>query len=1597
MRYVIEQHKKRPVIYPQPPQTTEREITKADGSVETVQEYDYGEKLIYESKVKELIKKDMKIDSDLEAMYSVVWGQCTQGMQASIKTQETYDNIKSTMNTIELLKIIKKICYNFQEVKYSPASVHTIIDRFINCKQKEEESNQTYLQRYNNAVTALETNGITVLASEVIAKQEHKDYDSKGTEEQEELKEEAAQRFFAYGYLKGMDKARYGSIKEELHNEYLKGQKNYPKTITDAYQLQQNYWIKKRPSKDQHAGSATNFMNRNARTKDNKDIECWTCGEKGHISPNCPNKNKDKNNDKNEGPNSAVTNVQHNNSDENKNKSSEGKGANHFQVSTFNFLQVNNTSAYIDSKIEGHKQPNYNHVMKAYQEYKCAMSNNGDDTNPKTLREWMLLDSQSTIDIFCNEDLLTKIHWKENGIALYTNAGNINVNRQGYLEGYGWVWFDNRAITNILCMNNVKKRFKITYNSEQDDIFHVHKEDRIIDFVSSDNGLYYHNTKNRQMTMVNTIAKNKENYTQQQIKRADEVQKLYKMTAHPTMENLIKMLEEGHMRNCTLTRQDVLNSFDIYGKELHGLKGKTQRQKPPALRIEYTPVPTKILQLYQNVVLAIDLFFVNNLPFLHTVSEYIKFHTTEHMITRDGDTIMQGLEKAIAVYNRRGFKIDTITADPEFDKLQIQLETKFGVKYEQNGSGDHVPLIENANKTIKQRIRSVWSTLPYREHMPRLITQELVGFATVWVNTNIPKNGISKTMSPREIMTGVKMDYKKHCKAPFGCYAQVYQGTDNSMTERTVAAICLGPTFNQSGSYKFMKLESGRMIKKTQFVELPMPDDVILHVMNMGKKQRGPRGLIFKNKQGAITEQYTTEIAGVYSDVTGVDEGNNDMNNNIILDNDIPLEDTYQDIQENNFDQDIYSEFTDEYDADREEINAQYDTEVPPQDKQIIDLTDLSDDEGDEEEEIKYVKQEEDLPSDIEKQVRAMEEMLENEIKEIGDTQNENHDIEEEKEQIEEPDIESLTEEINAIDETYTTRYGRESRAAPSYVPEIGGKKYAYNHAQLAAYLMQQLSLKEGLKKFGDKGDKAAYAEMEQLHLRTTFKPVLPSDLTQEKKKEVLEGIMLLKEKKDGTIKGRNVADGRRQREFIDKHEAASPTAKLESILITSVIDAKEERDVVTIDIPNAFIQTKVENDEDKVIMRMRGRLAEYLVMIAPEIYSPYVMMENGKKVLYCEAQNAVYGTLKAALLFYKKLVKDLQEYGFELNPYDICVLNKMVKGKQQTVIFHVDDMKASHVDAEVNTDLIEYLRSKYEVDMDGLPKLKAKRGKEHEFLGMTLDFNCKGKVMVKMTEYVKEMLQEFQPYIKTKTAKTPAADWLFQTRECNKISEEKAIIFHTMVAKGLFLCKRARPDIHTAIAFLSTRVREPDEDDWKKLIRMMQYLNGTRELYLTLSADDTNILKWFIDASYAIHPDMKGHTGAVFTMGEGGIMNKSIKQKINTRSSSESELISTYDIMPDALWTKYFIEAQGYTNMRTILGRDNQATILWETNGILSSTKRTKHINVRFFFVKDYVERGEVSLEYVPTDKMWADLHTKPLQGSKFEQFRKIVLNLSK
>jgi hypothetical protein len=456
------------------------------------------------------------------------------------------------------------------------------------------------------------------------------------------------------------------------------------------------------------------------------------------------------------------------------------------------------------------------------------------------------------------------------------------------------------------------------------------------------------------------------------------------------------------------------------------------------------------------------------------------------------------------------------------------------------------------------------------------------------------------------------------------------------------------------------------------------------------------------------------------------------------------------------------------------------------------------------------------------------------------------------------------------------------------------------------------------------------------------------------------------------------------------KDETTSPTVMNENVFITACIDAHEERDVATVDVPGAFLHTHVDPEDDTVHMILQGVLAELMVKVDPKLYRKYVIYDSkGRMILYVEMQKALYGMLKSALLFYKKLVGDLEGAGFKLNPYDPCVANKIVNGTQMTVIWHVDDLKISHKNPEAVTKVIKYLDGIY-------PGVKVKRGKHHEYLGMDFDFATKGQVAVGMTDYMMRVIKEFPEDLGNATAPTPAQEFLFKVRpedEAKKLPEKQAAQYHHVVAQLLFASTRVRRDIQTAVAFLTTRVKAPDEDDWGKLKRVLKYIKGTIGLRLILKASSLSVIKWWVDAAFAIHHDCRGHTGAMMSFGEGAVISKSLKQKMNGKSSTDNELIGADELIGPIMQTLYFMRAQGYHVEENILNQDNHSTMRLMFNGRASS-KRTRHLDVKIFHMKDIIDRGELSVKYCPTEEMWADVLTKPLQGKAFRVMRSKLMN---
>jgi Reverse transcriptase (RNA-dependent DNA polymerase) len=359
--------------------------------------------------------------------------------------------------------------------------------------------------------------------------------------------------------------------------------------------------------------------------------------------------------------------------------------------------------------------------------------------------------------------------------------------------------------------------------------------------------------------------------------------------------------------------------------------------------------------------------------------------------------------------------------------------------------------------------------------------------------------------------------------------------------------------------------------------------------------------------------------------------------------------------------------------------------------------------------------------------------------------------------------------------------------------------------------------------------------------------------------------------------------------------------------------------------------------------------------------FGEYMTYTRGKKVLYASLNKALYGTVQASLLFWRQLLDFLiNQLDFIRNPYNWCVVNKIIDDKQCTVVWYVDDLKISHKDPEVVSQTIELIREEFGSKMD----VPVCWGKLHEYLGIQIDFSEDKKVKMTMYDYLDELIREGPANLMKGTSVMPAANHFFAVSpDCPKLDKVDTALYHCLTAKLLYLSKRTRPDLLLAISFLTKRVQCPDTDDWKKLGRCLGYQSETRHLPFVLSANNTSIIQWWVDASFAVHPNMQSHTGATMLIRTGCPYSISRMQKLNTWSSMESELVGVNDAMLLIIWTQNFLKGQGFPVNDDIVFQDNQSAMLLEQNGKMSRSQHTRHLDIRYFFVTDQVNKNAFAL----------------------------------
>ncbi len=345
-------------------------------------------------------------------------------------------------------------------------------------------------------------------------------------------------------------------------------------------------------------------------------------------------------------------------------------------------------------------------------------------------------------------------------------------------------------------------------------------------------------------------------------------------------------------------------------------------------------------------------------------------------------------------------------------------------------------------------------------------------------------------------------------------------------------------------------------------------------------------------------------------------------------------------------------------------------------------------------------------------------------------------------------------------------------------------------------------------------------------------------------------------------IKARSVYNWKVQRGLYSKEETASFTVSQDAFLLTSIIDAIEGRDVAVTDIQGAYLNARM---KDEVIMKITGSEVDIFCEMDPSL-KRFVTKERNKDVLYVQLDKALYGCVQSALLWYELFSSTLENIGFVLNPYDLCVANAQIEGYQCTIVWYVDDNKISHIDPTVIDKVIGKIKRKF-------GKMSKSRGNKHDLLVMDIRYE-KGKVKIGTKKHIKKALDLFKDDI-TRDAATPARPNLFDVQESELLEAERAENVHSVTALLLFISRRCRLDIQTAVGFLTTRVSCPTVKDWLKLKRVLQYLRGTMDLHFAIGADDIHKMKSWVDVSYGVHSDSQSHTGGCISFGWGVLATK--------------------------------------------------------------------------------------------------------------------------
>ena len=453
-------------------------------------------------------------------------------------------------------------------------------------------------------------------------------------------------------------------------------------------------------------------------------------------------------------------------------------------------------------------------------------------------------------------------------------------------------------------------------------------------------------------------------------------------------------------------------------------------------------------------------------------------------------------------------------------------------------------------------------------------------------------------------------------------------------------------------------------------------------------------------------------------------------------------------------------------------------------------------------------------------------------------------------------------------------------------------------------------------------------------------------------------------------FKARLVAKGFTQVEGIDYAEIFSPVIKMKTIRMMLALAVQNDWEIEQMDVKTTFLN---------------GRLEETIYMTQPEGFK----VEPKGEELVCLLKRSLYGLKQSPRQWYKRFDSVVTKAGYTRSRFDTCLYYIDLGTPSQTfLLIYVDDMLIMGNDLNKISKLKEVLNGEFEMkDM----------GAARKILGIDILRDRRNhKLILSQRHYLQGVLEKFN-MSNGKEVNVPLGGHFDLSLKQSPTSEDEKkqmvkVPYAEAIGSLMYLMICTRLDIAYAVSVLSRFMSNPGEEHWKGVKWLLRYLKATQDYGLVyLKAGNKIKLEGFVDADYASNKDTrKSLTSYCFMLNECCINWKSQQQPIVALSTTEAEFMATTEAFKEAVWLSGILKEIKMMKERVTVYSDSQSSIHLCKNPVYH--ERSKHIDVRLFWIRDKIEEGTIDLEKVPSEENPADAGTKVLTRDKFLHCLKLM-----